>query len=88
MVEGGGEVAQSFLDAGLVDEIVIARSPRTMAQITGHDMPATSLALIATLALEGRCGAYERVEQFGVGRDTITTWRSGTLVQALARAAR
>ena len=83
MVEAGGEVAEAFLASGLVDEIVVARSPRTLAQIAPGAGAGRAAPLLDTLARNPDGSAYELVDTFKRGADTLTVLRRRGLVSGL-----
>ncbi|MCB1478422.1 MAG: bifunctional diaminohydroxyphosphoribosylaminopyrimidine deaminase/5-amino-6-(5-phosphoribosylamino)uracil reductase RibD [Rhodobiaceae bacterium] len=83
MVEAGGELGEAFLASGLVDEIVIARSPRTFAEIAPDAGEGRALPQLAALAESSGAGAYERVSTFTRGADTLTILRRKGLIAAL-----
>ncbi|MCB1471920.1 MAG: bifunctional diaminohydroxyphosphoribosylaminopyrimidine deaminase/5-amino-6-(5-phosphoribosylamino)uracil reductase RibD [Rhodobiaceae bacterium] len=72
MVEGGGEVAGSFLSSGLVDEIVLARAPRRLAAIAPQAGPGYGVVLPHE---DAAAGGYEQNDRFACGGDEITVLR-------------
>ncbi|MFN0263433.1 bifunctional diaminohydroxyphosphoribosylaminopyrimidine deaminase/5-amino-6-(5-phosphoribosylamino)uracil reductase RibD [Tepidamorphus sp. 3E244] len=87
MVEGGGAVAAAFLDAGLVDELILARSDCTLSEIAPDAGQGRAVPQLAALAAGGESDAYERVETRAAGTDTITLWRRSGLESGLLAAA-
>jgi diaminohydroxyphosphoribosylaminopyrimidine deaminase/5-amino-6-(5-phosphoribosylamino)uracil reductase len=67
LVEGGAQVARSFLEEGLVDEIALFSSPHALAgEGEGVASPLTEDAMAAPWRLTG---------QWRFGEDRLTTWR-------------
>ena len=73
----------AFLASGLVDEIVVARSPRTLAQIAPGAGAGRAAPLLDTLARNPDGSAYELVDTFKRGADTLTVLRRRGLVSGL-----
>jgi diaminohydroxyphosphoribosylaminopyrimidine deaminase / 5-amino-6-(5-phosphoribosylamino)uracil reductase len=67
MVEGGAEIARRFLDAGLIDHVVLFQSDLTIGQgglespLTPSDMPAEFQRIGESRFGPDRCFEYERV---------------------------
>jgi len=68
MVEGGARVARSFLEAGLVDEFHLIRSPVTL----GPD----GVDGLAGLSLERALQPFREIEQEKLGSDLLTVYEA------------
>lgn len=62
MVEGGAKIARAFLEADLVDEVMLFRSPKTLG---GDIVPALAGLLLSTIEASSRFRPIER-RRFGV----------------------
>jgi diaminohydroxyphosphoribosylaminopyrimidine deaminase/5-amino-6-(5-phosphoribosylamino)uracil reductase len=71
LVEGGGQVAASFLKAGLVDRISLYRA--------GIALGGDSRSAVAALGLDkiGSAPRFALHSSRAVGGDTLETWRRG-----------
>jgi diaminohydroxyphosphoribosylaminopyrimidine deaminase/5-amino-6-(5-phosphoribosylamino)uracil reductase len=67
MVEGGAETARGFLDAGLVDRLMIYRAPMTIK----GDVP--RLAELTPAAIT-QSGKWQRTDTRTLGNDTLDVY--------------
>lgn len=68
MIEGGAQVGQAFLDAGLVDRLVIYRAPVTF----GEGIPA-----FADAGLGGVPAGWKMIDRRTLGSDTLEVYLRG-----------
>ncbi len=67
MVEGGAETARAFLDAGLIDRLMIYRAPLTIA----GDVPRLAELTEPAIALSGK---WQRTDSRTLGNDTLDVY--------------
>lgn len=69
LVEGGSHVARSLLDAGLVDEFRLFRSPDPLGK--------TGIDALAGLPLQDALASFRETGRDMLGRDALTIYRKG-----------